>query len=171
MKWIYYSILVAPTLQQRFQKWTSLTSLLVRNTLSCPLRKSMGCVWTPVPDVKDCLRLYVSVNYADDDGDVERRVDNQEEFDNMIGLITHLKFCKTTNRLVDGRTVTPLTTEYFKCLVSPTITMYDECCACLEMTRGKTMCNHTICLHCLSRLALPICPLCRASVRGYDDDE
>lgn len=125
------------------------------------------------PAVIDCLRFCISVVYADENGEdeLDHRVDNQDEFDKMIILITNLKFCKTTNKLVDGRKITPLTAEYFKCLVSPTITMYDECCVCLEMTRGETACKHPICLHCVSHLARPVCPLCRGIVSGRDEED
>ena len=101
-----------------------------------------------------------------------QRATDQEEFAEAIDIIKNMKFDKMMNQLVDGRKITPPTAEFFSCFISPTIKMHDECCVCLEMTRGKINgCGHTICLQCISKLAKPKCPLCRKYVDPDEEDD
>ena len=115
------------------------------------------CNQTPI------VRMKIYIENAEDNGN--RIARNQEEFDEMIELLKNYKFDKHVDRFVDGRKYAPQGKEFYKCLESPTLTMLDECCVCLEMTRGEIYtCKHTICLRCVSNLKTNKCPLCREMI-------
>jgi hypothetical protein len=38
----------------------------------------------------------------------------------------------------------------------------DICCVCYEDTKFRTMCNHSLCVNCISSVKMQ-CPMCRAS--------
>ena len=42
--------------------------------------------------------------------------------------------------------------------------LFHECAVCLDVTKRKTSCNHSLCLECDLKLANRSCPLCRGSL-------
>ena len=113
------------------------------------------------------IRLNIMV--INGDARANRVSHNQEEFEEMIEYLKNLKFDKVENNFVDGRKREPTTGEFYEMLKSPTITMANECCVCLEMTNGKIAnCKHTICLRCASNLVKDRCPMCRERIMTYD---
>ena len=114
---------------------------------------------------------YIRLNIMVINGDVHanRVSHNQEEFEEMIEYLKNLKFDKVRNEFIDARKREPTTAEFYEMLKSPTITMANECCVCLEMTTGKIAnCKHTICLRCASNLVKDRCPMCRERIMTYD---
>ena len=94
---------------------------------------------------------------------------NQEEFEGMIEYLKNLKFDKVQDEFIDVRKREPITAEFYEMLKSPTLTMANECCVCLEMTMGKIAnCKHTICLRCASNLVKDRCPMCRERIMTRD---
>jgi hypothetical protein len=116
---------------------------------------------------EDFIRL--SINVINGDARANRVAHNQEEFEEMIEYLKNLKFDKVHNQFVDARKRELTTAEFYEILKSPTITMANECCVCLEMTRGKIAnCKHTICMRCVSNLVKDRCPMCRERIMTRD---
>jgi len=44
-----------------------------------------------------------------------------------------------------------------------------ECCVCGEKTQDKTVCNHTICQKCYTKLEKKICPICRKKFKTTEN--
>ena len=109
--------------------------------------------------------MYLLVDYDNSEIRSERfPINNQEEFDIIVAKITCWEFDKFSNQFVDGSDPVE-DPEFFKCFESDKIKFsYDDCCVCLEKTKGKTKCNHHICLACFTNLKKPKCPLCRADI-------
>ena len=125
------------------------------------LERQRGC------HKEDFIRLNIMV--MNGDVSANRVSHNQEEFEEMIEYLKNLKFDKVHNQFVDARKREPTTAEFYEMLKSPTITMANECCVCLEMTNGKIAnCKHTICLRCVSNLVKDRCPMCRERIMTRD---
>jgi hypothetical protein len=120
---------------------------------------------------KKPVMLFVIDFTNSEDRSLKFPVNNQEEFDIMVAKITCWEFDKFSNQFVDGSE--PVADpEFYKCFESSKIKLsYDDCCVCLEKTRGKTKCNHHICLACFTNLKKPKCPLCRADIYECNDIE
>jgi len=69
---------------------------------------------------------------------------------NLIKILKTLKFDKMT-----GKFTTSL--PYFV----PELSSADECCVCMEKTKTKTNCGHTLCAECWHNLREDTCPMCR----------
>lgn len=65
----------------------------------------------------------------------------------------------------------------FKQMFTSNVTLaYDECCVCLEATRQKTRCGHTLCISCHSSIKkievadseykMKCCPMCREEMHS-----
>jgi len=85
-----------------------------------------------------------------------------------VGLIKKLKaikFDKLTGYFTN-------TLPYFV----PELSSADDCCVCMEKTKTKTSCGHTLCCECWHNLREDVCPICRNDNLLYctgdcDDDE
>ena len=119
-----------------------------------------------------CDRSWVRMNIMAYPGNAHANLiaHNEKEFNEMIDLLKNYKFDKLKNTFVDGRKK-QLGEDFYACLKSPTIKLeYEECCVCLENTRGKINgCCHPICLSCITHLKKHKCPLCRGHI--LDDGE
>ena len=115
--------------------------------------------------------MYLLVDYYNSSRDERFPINNQEEFDIIVAKITCWEFDKFSNQFVDGSE--PVADpEFYSCFESPKIKFdYDDCCVCLEKTRGTTKCNHHICLACFTNLKKLQCPLCRADICDVDSDD
>ena len=117
-------------------------------------------------------RSWVRMNIIAYPGDAHANqiAHNEKEFTEMIDLLKNYKFDKLKNTFVDGRKKQH-DEDFYACLKSPTIKLdYEECCVCLENTRGKINgCCHPICLSCITHLKKHKCPLCRKKI--LDDEE
>lgn len=120
--------------------------------------------------------MYLVIDYDNSEIRSERfPINNQAEFDIIVAKITCWEFDKLSNKFVDGSEPVP-DPEFYSCFESDKIKFtYDDCCVCLEKTRGTTKCNHHICLACFTNLKKPKCPLCRADIfeccESESDDE
>lgn len=116
---------------------------------------------------EDFIRLNIMV--INGDVHANRISHNQEEFEGMLEYLKNLKFDKVQDEFIDVRKREPTTAEFYEMLKSPTLTMANECCVCLEMTSGKIAnCKHTICLRCVSNLVKDRCPMCRERIMTRD---
>ena len=116
---------------------------------------------------EDFIRLNIMV--INGDVHANRISHNQEEFEGMLEYLKNLKFDKVQDEFIDVRKREPTTAEFYEMLKSPTLTMANECCVCLEMTSGKIAnCKHTICLRCVSNLVKDRCPMCRETIMTRD---
>ena len=50
------------------------------------------------------------------------------------------------------------------------VSLYDECCVCLESVKTKTSCGHHLCYKCESKIKNKNCPLCRARYEHSQED-
>lgn len=68
----------------------------------------------------------------------------------LIKMLKTMKFDKLTGNF------TP-TLPYFV----PELSSAEDCCVCMEKTKTKTSCGHTLCCECWHQLKTDICPVCR----------
>jgi hypothetical protein len=62
--------------------------------------------------------------------------------------------------------------HYEECYKFDNLTLkYNECCVCMEMTRTKTMCSHSLCWICFDKLKNKKCPLCREYLMCEESDD
>jgi len=111
----------------------------------------------------------LKINIMNADCHASRSVRNQEGFEDLFEYLKNLKFDKIENEFIDTRKREPIAAEFYEMFKSPTITMANECCVCLEMTTGKIAnCKHNICMRCVSNLVKDRCPMCREKIMTFD---
>lgn len=114
-----------------------------------------------------CFRIYKDFWGADDL--FKHYIHNFEDF---VHLINEVLPTLTFNKLrgvfesphsKDGKynsTVQPQ--DFTSFLRIPNMkTKNQECCSCMEETKSKTRCGHSICVECESKLSKSSCPMCR----------
>lgn len=129
-----------------------------------PIDKIDGVDVSVTIEKKDeCMKLIISITNSEK-RNVNYSINDDVEFNKVIDILCHLKLDKLSNKLVDERKDHP-SFEFYRCLVSHNLKLsFDECCICFEQTRGKTICDHSICMACFSNLKNPICPLCKVFI-------
>ena len=108
--------------------------------------------------IKNTLTLYedraMPENYQGFQQMMERL--SELKFDNKHGTIYHINKNK----------------HYEECYTFNNLTLkYNECAVCMEITRTKTMCSHTLCWSCFDKLKKKTCPICRECLICESSDE
>ena len=88
-------------------------------------------------------------------------------------IIKGLKFNKVSGRFVDRFNKSDCTfASYFKTNKNIKLCI-ENCCVCLEPTKTKTLCVHTICIPCWTKIDKKTCPICRQNTNNeyYSDEE
>jgi len=83
-----------------------------------------------------------------------------------------LKYNEYANQLISTEPTHELAQQLMKHLPKNenVVSLYDECCVCLESVKTKTSCEHPLCYKCESKLKNKKCPLCRASYEHSQQD-
>lgn len=93
--------------------------------------------------------------------DIINPVINTDEFlDSFKKIVNSLRFDKMKGTIDDEQQ----DTKFFQELITnPNISFatVDNCSVCMEETKTKSLCGHTLCLICWSKLKEKICPQCR----------
>jgi hypothetical protein len=87
-------------------------------------------------------------------------INNDEFLDSFKKIINSLRFDKVKGTIDDEEQ----DTKFFQELITNaniSFALVDNCSVCMEETKTKSLCNHTLCLICWSKLKEKICPQCR----------
>ena len=90
-----------------------------------------------------------------------------EEFGEMIKNIGTLKLNKKTGNFNNEVRETHENLYKFENVVLK----YQDCCVCLDTTRTKTPCGHSLCWRCYDQLNKKTCPICRDCLICEESDE
>jgi hypothetical protein len=87
---------------------------------------------------------------------------NHDEFiDSFKKIMNSLRFDKVNGTIEDGE---ESENNFFREIINnPNISFKEseQCSVCIEPTKTKTPCNHSLCYPCWAKLKTKICPLCR----------
>tara|TARA_R110000868_G_scaffold355181_1_gene616495 strand:- start:43 stop:648 length:606 start_codon:yes stop_codon:yes gene_type:complete len=90
--------------------------------------------------------------------------ESPDELKNFItDILPNLKYNQYTNQFTSTEPIQELAQQLMKHLPKNenVVSLYDECCVCLELVKTKTSCEHPLCYKCESKIKNKKCPLCR----------
>ena len=93
------------------------------------------------------------------------------EIADMVKIIYNLKndyeYSKIMDEIVPKKTKVEVEEMYLAKLFITHQNM-DECCVCYEPNCVKTICKHSLCRECVSKLIKYECPMCKVLLTHYD---